>query len=189
MFLNVFYTWYLVSKFKHEEKSKDYGASHVNSDNVNMAAKQLDVFVPYWPRFILSRIYGSGTHVQEPQCLGVIQDSSLWTRVIKAIHDVDGKADVIKRTQSSKSITVGTKLGDLNVTDSFRRTPRGGAEQQQLDEMVTLVNSFSLTPMADRMCRDLETSGEFSVASVRKMNECVGIWKLRANSLWHLFGK
>ncbi|GKA13789.1 RNA-directed DNA polymerase, eukaryota, reverse transcriptase zinc-binding domain protein [Tanacetum coccineum] len=26
------------------------------------------------------------------------QDSSLWTRVIKAIHGVDGKADVIKRT-------------------------------------------------------------------------------------------
>nr|GEX59044.1 polyprotein, putative [Tanacetum cinerariifolium] len=54
--------------------------------------------------------------------------------------------------KSSKLITVGTKLGDSNVTDSFRRTPRGGAEQQQLDEMVTLINSISLAHMADRMC-------------------------------------
>ncbi|GJS31423.1 RNA-directed DNA polymerase, eukaryota [Tanacetum coccineum] len=172
------------------------------------------------------------------------QDSSLWTRVIKAIHGVDGKADVIKRTgntscwlniihevralknrgidlkkymhiklgngantafwednwskkgklknifprlyalESSKSITVGTKLGDLNVTDSFRRTPRGGAEQQQLDEMVTLVNSFSLTPMADRMCWDLETSGEFSVASVRKMIDDTWLPRLDSKTRW-----
>nr|GEV54020.1 RNA-directed DNA polymerase, eukaryota [Tanacetum cinerariifolium] len=124
----------------------------------------------------------------------------LGTRAIKAIHGVDGKADVIKRAgntscwlniihevrvlknrgidlkkymhiklESSKLITVGTKLGDSNVTDSFQRTPRGGAEQQQLDEMVTLINSISLAHMADRMYCDLESLGEFSVASVRKM--------------------
>ncbi|GKC74363.1 RNA-directed DNA polymerase, eukaryota [Tanacetum coccineum] len=86
--------------------------------------------------------------------------------------------------ESSKSITVGTKLGDSNVTDSFRRTPRGGAEQQQLDEMVTLVNSISLAPMADGMCWDLESSGEFSVASVRKMIDDTWLPRLDSKTRW-----
>nr|GEV38254.1 RNA-directed DNA polymerase, eukaryota, reverse transcriptase zinc-binding domain protein [Tanacetum cinerariifolium] len=156
-------------------------------------------------------------------------DSSLWTRVIKAIHGVDGKVDsVIKacnrscwlnivrevdvlknrgidikslihikigdgtRTvfwediwnkkgrlknlfprlyalETSKAATVETKIGNGSVTDSFRRLPRGGAEQQQLEEMLTLVNSISLVPMADKMYWDLDSAGDFSVASVRKM--------------------
>nr|GEU73526.1 RNA-directed DNA polymerase, eukaryota, reverse transcriptase zinc-binding domain protein [Tanacetum cinerariifolium] len=155
------------------------------------------------------------------------QDSSLWTRVIKAIHGVDGKVDVIKRAcntscwlniihevrvlknrgidlkkymhiklESSKLITVGTKLGDSNVTDSFRRTPRGGAEQQQLDEMVTLINSISLAHMADSLfnvsrmgiCIDsircvlcdegVETSNHlfFSCSLVRKVYRLISCW-------------
>nr|GFD58235.1 RNA-directed DNA polymerase, eukaryota [Tanacetum cinerariifolium] len=71
-----------------------------------------------------------------------------------------------------------------NVTDSFRRTPRGGAEQQQLDEMVTLINSISLAHMADRMCWDLESSGEFSVASVRKMIDDIWLPRLDSKTRW-----
>nr|GEU59843.1 RNA-directed DNA polymerase, eukaryota, reverse transcriptase zinc-binding domain protein [Tanacetum cinerariifolium] len=171
------------------------------------------------------------------------QDSSLWTRVIKAIHGVDGKADVIKKAgntscwlniihevrvlkntgidlkkymhiklgngantafwkdnwskkgklktifprlyalESNKLITVGTKLGDSNVTDSFRRTPRGGVEQQQLDEMVTLINSISLAHMANRMCWDLESLGEFSIASVWKMIDDTWLPRHRCKAL------
>nr|GEX44636.1 RNA-directed DNA polymerase, eukaryota [Tanacetum cinerariifolium] len=89
------------------------------------------------------------------------QDSYLWTRVIKAIHGADGKVDVIRRA------------------DSFRRIPRGGAEQQQFNEMVDLVNSISIAPMSDRLVWELESSGEFTVASVRKLID--DIWLPRFN--------
>nr|GFA43852.1 RNA-directed DNA polymerase, eukaryota [Tanacetum cinerariifolium] len=56
----------------------------------------------------------------------------------------------------------------------------GGAEQQQLEEMLTLVNSISLAPMADKMYWDLDSAGDFSVASVRKMID--DRWLTRSDS-------
>ncbi|GKD31425.1 hypothetical protein Tco_1242203 [Tanacetum coccineum] len=52
---------------------------------------------------------------------------------------------------------------------SFRRPPRGGAEQVQMEELETLMQSVILTPISDRMTWTLDSSGEFSVASVRKL--------------------
>nr|GEX70656.1 RNA-directed DNA polymerase, eukaryota, reverse transcriptase zinc-binding domain protein [Tanacetum cinerariifolium] len=68
-----------------------------------------------------------------------------------------------------KSIYVGSKLVQSSLTDSFRRIPIGGAEQQQFNEMVDLVNSISIAPMSDRLVWELESSGEFTVSSVRKL--------------------
>ncbi|GJS68674.1 hypothetical protein Tco_0683239, partial [Tanacetum coccineum] len=56
-----------------------------------------------------------------------------------------------------------------SLTDSFRRIPRGGAEQHQFNEMVDLVNSIIIMPMSDRLFWELESSGEFTMASVRKL--------------------
>ncbi|GKA57981.1 RNA-directed DNA polymerase, eukaryota, reverse transcriptase zinc-binding domain protein [Tanacetum coccineum] len=156
------------------------------------------------------------------------QKSSLWSRVIKAIHGVDGRADMISRAgkrscwlniihevkilsdrgidlmksmsiklgdgvntdfwedcwsvggklkhkfprlyalEECKSISVASKLGQHNLAGSFRRTPRGGVEQHQFDEMTDLVKSISLVPRSDRLRWDLDSSGDFTVASVRK---------------------
>nr|GEW17485.1 RNA-directed DNA polymerase, eukaryota, reverse transcriptase zinc-binding domain protein [Tanacetum cinerariifolium] len=49
------------------------------------------------------------------------------------------------------------------------RVPRGGVEQEQFDELSALVHDVTLTPMSDRWIRALESSGDFSVASVRKV--------------------
>nr|GEW12126.1 RNA-directed DNA polymerase, eukaryota [Tanacetum cinerariifolium] len=63
----------------------------------------------------------------------------------------------------------------LDVTTSFhhsfRRLPRGGVEQTQYDEFVNLMQQVILAPTSDRWTWTLNSSGEFSVASVRKLIE------------------
>ncbi|GJV10869.1 hypothetical protein Tco_1352410, partial [Tanacetum coccineum] len=43
-----------------------------------------------------------------------------------------------------KEITVGSKFMQPAITYSFRRPPRGGAEQMQTDELTTLMQNVSL---------------------------------------------
>ncbi|GKE67443.1 RNA-directed DNA polymerase, eukaryota, reverse transcriptase zinc-binding domain protein, partial [Tanacetum coccineum] len=157
------------------------------------------------------------------------QDTSLWVRVIKAIHGGDGNIGAGTRSgtkscwmnivneinvlskkdinlmnflriklgngestlfwediwceggklkdrfprayalESCKTITVGSKLVQPNLTYSFRRTPRGGAEQTQTDELAALMQPVTLSPISDRRTWTLNSSGEFSVASVRNL--------------------
>ena len=71
--------------------------------------------------------------------------------------------------ESCKSITVARKLTQPNLTFSFRRTPRGGVEQEQFEKIEEWVNVVILAPVSDRWTWELENSGDFSVASVRKL--------------------
>nr|GEV64423.1 RNA-directed DNA polymerase, eukaryota, reverse transcriptase zinc-binding domain protein [Tanacetum cinerariifolium] len=94
------------------------------------------------------------------------QKTSLWARVIKAIYGDDGKVgkvtyvgiqscwmnivneiSVLKNQETCKLVTVSKKLTDSCLDNSFRRKTRGGVKQVW----------------------SLESSREFSVASVRKM--------------------
>ncbi|GJU75226.1 RNA-directed DNA polymerase, eukaryota, reverse transcriptase zinc-binding domain protein [Tanacetum coccineum] len=67
--------------------------------------------------------------------------------------------------ESCKLITVGAKLAQPSLEYSFRRNPRGGVEQDQFNELSALVHDVSLIHMSDRWKWDLESSGDFSVAS------------------------
>nr|GFA15760.1 RNA-directed DNA polymerase, eukaryota [Tanacetum cinerariifolium] len=49
--------------------------------------------------------------------------------------------------ESCKSITVGRKLVQSSLIDSFRRSPRGGAEQQQYNDLEDMVTATILAPM------------------------------------------
>ncbi|GKB24959.1 RNA-directed DNA polymerase, eukaryota, reverse transcriptase zinc-binding domain protein [Tanacetum coccineum] len=121
-----------------------------------------------------------------------IRNSSLWARVIKAIHGDDGKIgngvntyfweDVRRENvafkyryprlyalELDKSIDVAAKLAHSSMAYSFRRTPRGGVEQSQMADMLSMIEGVSLVSMNDRWVLSLEGSGDFSVASVRKL--------------------
>nr|GFC63941.1 hypothetical protein [Tanacetum cinerariifolium] len=120
------------------------------------------------------------------------QDTSLWARVIKAIHRGDGNIGAGTRggtkscwmnivneindrfprgyaLESCKTITVESKLVQPNLTYSFRRTPRGGAEQTQTNELAALMQPVTLAPISDRWTWTLNSSGDFLVASVRNL--------------------
>ncbi|GKD14714.1 RNA-directed DNA polymerase, eukaryota, partial [Tanacetum coccineum] len=66
-------------------------------------------------------------------------------------------------------VKVGTKLTQSSLDFSFRRKPRGGIEQEQYEALLVQVQDVNLVPVSDRWKWSLENSGDFSVASVRKM--------------------
>ncbi|GKA03135.1 hypothetical protein Tco_0675916 [Tanacetum coccineum] len=61
--------------------------------------------------------------------------------------------------EECKDITVGSKLAQPSITQSFRRMPRGGVEQMQVDDLINLVQNISLIPMQDRWTWTLNSSG------------------------------
>ncbi|GKC52468.1 RNA-directed DNA polymerase, eukaryota [Tanacetum coccineum] len=124
------------------------------------------------------------------------QSTSLWARVIKAIHGDDGKLEKqlgngdktafwedvwivssalkvlyprMYALETCKSVKVGTKLAHSSLDFSFCRRPRGGVQQEQYGALSGQVHDVTLVPLSDRCKWSLENSGDFSVASVRKM--------------------
>nr|GFA61852.1 hypothetical protein [Tanacetum cinerariifolium] len=64
---------------------------------------------------------------------------------------------------------MGMELAHTSLDSSFCRVPRGGVEQEQFDGLSALVHDVTLTPMSDRWIWTLKSSGDFFVASVRKV--------------------
>nr|GFA32218.1 RNA-directed DNA polymerase, eukaryota [Tanacetum cinerariifolium] len=81
------------------------------------------------------------------------QKSSLWTRVIKAIHGDDGKLD--------KDVIVGGQTCWTRV--------RSGAEESQFNSLLKIVKVINLVPSEDWYFWSLENEGDYSVASIRKL--------------------
>nr|GEX60058.1 RNA-directed DNA polymerase, eukaryota [Tanacetum cinerariifolium] len=64
--------------------------------------------------------------------------------------------------EQNKDISVAEKLNS-QVSQSFRRKPRGGIELQQLSDLVSLLDSAMLNNSKDRWYCDLSDDGEFRV--------------------------
>nr|GEX73015.1 hypothetical protein [Tanacetum cinerariifolium] len=87
--------------------------------------------------------------------------------------------------ETMKNIDVASKLSHGGLEFSFRRNPRGGVEQAQLELLKEKVEGCILSNMNDRWAWSLEGSSEFSVASVRKVIDATllskGTTKTRVN--------
>nr|GEX20477.1 nucleotide-binding alpha-beta plait domain-containing protein [Tanacetum cinerariifolium] len=141
----------------------------------------------------------------------ITQGSSLWARVIKALHGYDGKIgqkvkscypslwlDIIHEVEmfksrgidlvicfgNSKKIDVASKLSHSGRDVSFRRPPRGGVEIQQFEHMKDKVEGCILADMMDRWFWALEGSGEFTVTSVRKMIDDFMLPEVSSKTRW-----
>ncbi|GJY69777.1 RNA-directed DNA polymerase, eukaryota, reverse transcriptase zinc-binding domain protein [Tanacetum coccineum] len=76
------------------------------------------------------------------------------------------------------------KLAQPSLEYSFRRNPRGGVEQDQFNELSALVHHVSLIPMSNKWKWDLESSGDFSVASVRKIIDDKSLSDVDSKTRW-----
>nr|GEV63397.1 RNA-directed DNA polymerase, eukaryota, reverse transcriptase zinc-binding domain protein [Tanacetum cinerariifolium] len=69
--------------------------------------------------------------------------------------------------EQHKSITVAAKMGQPFLDHSFRQLPRGGIEDEQYRDLRTTTSNVLLPNMHDRWFWSLDSTGEFSVSSVR----------------------
>ncbi|GKE58105.1 hypothetical protein Tco_1497290 [Tanacetum coccineum] len=96
--------------------------------------------------------------------------------VKKVILEEDWKGDMVFKyrfprvyaLESNKNVTVAEKLASENLGHSLRRIPRDGAEISQFLELEAILNGFQLSVMLDRWFLSLESSGVFTVSSVRR---------------------
>nr|GEX00481.1 hypothetical protein [Tanacetum cinerariifolium] len=126
----------------------------------------------------------------------ISQKSSLWASVIKALHGEDGKiawrGDVAFKVlvprlyalETMKNMDVASKLSHDGLEFSFRRNPRVGVEQAQLELLKEKVEGCILSNMNDRWAWSLEGSGEFSMSSVRKVIDATLLPKGTTKTRW-----
>ncbi|GJZ68542.1 RNA-directed DNA polymerase, eukaryota, partial [Tanacetum coccineum] len=67
-----------------------------------------------------------------------------------------------------KNISVAEKLRDLSLTESFRRPPRSGIEEENLLLLLADTSSVMLPNISDRWSWQLDSMGVFSLKSVRE---------------------
>nr|GFA65740.1 RNA-directed DNA polymerase, eukaryota, reverse transcriptase zinc-binding domain protein [Tanacetum cinerariifolium] len=89
-------------------------------------------------------------------------ESSLWYKVIKAIHGANGNIGGIPKHGASSCW--------LNIINEVKvRVPRGGAESSQVEELKRLIQPVILKQGKDSWNWSLSKSGTYSVASVRNL--------------------
>ncbi|GJY41804.1 RNA-directed DNA polymerase, eukaryota [Tanacetum coccineum] len=112
---------------------------------------------------------------------------SIWWYVWIHWHTRGIFKDIFPRLyplESSKDVTVSSKIGDTSLVRSFRRIPRGGIEQNQFDSLVELVRSVTIVPSADRWNWNLESTGIFSVASARRRIDEICLPNIGEETRW-----
>nr|GEY23270.1 RNA-directed DNA polymerase, eukaryota [Tanacetum cinerariifolium] len=61
------------------------------------------------------------------------------------------------------------KINQASMVDTFRRPPRGGAEKEQLDFLLSRIDGLILINIPDRWVWSLEATCEFSLKLIRQV--------------------
>nr|GEX05301.1 hypothetical protein [Tanacetum cinerariifolium] len=112
------------------------------------------------------------------------RDTSFWDTpwckdtVLKVL------APRIYALEMRKDISAESKLSQEGLEFSLRRTPRGGREHVQLEKLIDCLEGCSLRDLNDRWSWSLNGSGNFSVASVRKVIDDNTLPKSMSKTRW-----
>ncbi|GJW16417.1 RNA-directed DNA polymerase, eukaryota, reverse transcriptase zinc-binding domain protein [Tanacetum coccineum] len=96
-------------------------------------------------------------------------DTSFWEDAWRGDGAFKSLYPRIYALETCKNVTVAVKMSHENVGYSLRRIPRGGIEHVQFLEFSVSMKGVALVAMRDRWVWSLEGSGEFLVASVRRL--------------------
>ncbi|GJZ59819.1 RNA-directed DNA polymerase, eukaryota, reverse transcriptase zinc-binding domain protein [Tanacetum coccineum] len=103
-------------------------------------------------------------------------NDSLWSRVIKAIYGEDGAVDKVYKSASRSCWR--------DILNEVRKLKVQGIEQLQFKELTDLLLSIVLNTCSDRWFWSLEGSGEFSVASIRRLIDDQRLLTVDSKTLW-----
>ncbi|GJY50063.1 RNA-directed DNA polymerase, eukaryota [Tanacetum coccineum] len=129
-----------------------------------------------WNKVLASKDRGA-MHGKEGNLSTTAKSSfpSIWLDIIRELHNLKNKGiDLLghikkKLLETCKQINVASMLVHDNVRLSLHRMPRGGAELEQFTDMINSLADLQLPNMQDRWFWSLSGSGDFSVASARKI--------------------
>nr|GEX92910.1 RNA-directed DNA polymerase, eukaryota [Tanacetum cinerariifolium] len=130
---------------------------------------------------VIKAIYGEASNMDakvkagSTSCwMSIVHEANLW--VIKAIYGQASNMDA--------NVKAGSTSCWMSIVHEANLCSRGGVEQEQFEELVTLVHDVRLVPMSDRWTWTLANSGEFSVASVRQLIDDKTLLEVDSKTRW-----
>ncbi|GKB24221.1 RNA-directed DNA polymerase, eukaryota, reverse transcriptase zinc-binding domain protein [Tanacetum coccineum] len=148
--------------------------------------EDLKLTTSLWAKFILAIIERDGIDL-----LGFIKknigngvDTLFWEDTRKGDIAFKFLYPRIYKLETCKQINVASKLVHDSVRLSLCLMPRGGVELEQFTDMINSLADFQLPNMQDRWFWSLSGSGDFSVASVRKIIDDHLLLKVSSKFSW-----
>nr|GEV17373.1 RNA-directed DNA polymerase, eukaryota, reverse transcriptase zinc-binding domain protein [Tanacetum cinerariifolium] len=142
-----------------------------------------------WAR-VIKAIYGDDGQVRKVSKAG---SRSCWRNIVNEVRILSNQGIkvldyMLIKLGNEESMAfwddnwIGGKV--LKLENSLRRSIRGGVEQVQFNELSDMLQSVSLMPYSDRWVWSLKGSGEFFVASIRKIIDDTRLSTVDTRTLW-----